>query len=699
MSVLSTMTDLSKVAIIGAGSMGSGIAQKSAQEGFSVQMVDRAEDHVERGFSIIRDQLDQAIQRRIFSEAQVDTILGRIEGVVGTESVDATTDRVIEAVFEDLGIKSEVFQTLDAVCGPKTILASNTSSLSVADLASASGRPDRFIGLHFFYHPAKNRLIEVIPGPETSEETLARTVQYCRQTGKVVIVCSDRPGFVVNRFFVPWLNEATRLAEEGIATPAQIDAVACRAFRIGLGPFGLMNLTGPPIALHSTDILSQQLSVDRYHGTKLLRDLVEEERMWDLDGSTEVDEQVAEQIRARLLGVVFGVAAQLVEEQVCSMEDVDRGAKVGLRWGLGPFEMMNELGVARSHDLALAYQRQSGIDASTWALPAWLESQATEDRPFRFRWVDLSIEDGRATVTINRPEAMNALNEEVVEQLHEALDEIDAMDGIRGLVLDGAGKAFVAGADVKFFVDRIRASAIPDIEAFTARGKALFDRIEALEYPTVALTTGLALGGGLELALTCSHRIGTHKTTFRFPETSIGIYPALGGTQRPARICGRPGARWAVLAGNPMDPETALAMGLLTDLVAPSEVEATLADILASGASPDRYRGSPADPDHPSVRFATSFFSDANMSTILDGTIPEGFAEDPMAHRQMKLLGRAAPVGLAMASERIDAAATTTLQEGLQMELDGLNGIFSTHDALEGLSALLEHRRPDYTGA
>ena len=98
------MTDLSKVAIIGAGSMGSGIAQKSAQEGFSVQMVDRAEDHVERGFSIIRDQLDQAIQRRIFSEAQVDTILGRIEGVVGTESVDATTDLVIEAVVEDLGI-------------------------------------------------------------------------------------------------------------------------------------------------------------------------------------------------------------------------------------------------------------------------------------------------------------------------------------------------------------------------------------------------------------------------------------------------------------------------------------------------------------------------------------------------------------------------------------------------------------------
>ena len=322
MSVLSTMTDLSKVAIIGAGSMGSGIAQKSAQEGFSVQMVDRAEDHVERGFSIIRDQLDQAIQRRIFSEAQVDTILGRIEGVVGTESVDATTDLVIEAVFEDLGIKSEVFQTLDAVCGSKTILASNTSSLSVADLASASGRPDRFIGLHFFYHPAKNRLIEVIPGPgnERGDPRTNRPVPPSDRQGRHRLLGPSR--IRGESLLVPWLNEATRLAEEGIATPAQIDAVACRAFRIGLGPFGLMNLTGPPIALHSTDILSQQLSVDRYHGTKLLRDLVEEERMWDLDGSTEVDEQVAEQIRARLLGVVFGVAAQLVEEQVCSMEDV-----------------------------------------------------------------------------------------------------------------------------------------------------------------------------------------------------------------------------------------------------------------------------------------------------------------------------------------------------------------------------------------
>ena len=180
--------------------------------------------------------------------------------MVGTENTAANTDLVIEAVFEDFDIKTAVFSALDNACDEGTILASNTSSLSVNALAEATGRPDRFVGLHFFYHPAKNRLIEVIPAKTTSKETLERTVQYCRTLGKVVIVCKDRPGFVVNRFFVPWLNEACLLLEEGVATAAQIDAISCKAFRLGLGPFGLMNLTGPPIALHSTDYLAEQLN-------------------------------------------------------------------------------------------------------------------------------------------------------------------------------------------------------------------------------------------------------------------------------------------------------------------------------------------------------------------------------------------------------------------------------------------------------
>ena len=334
--------------------MGSGIAQKSAQERFNVQMVDREEKWVERGQSIIATLLGEAVERRIFSEAQVEEIQNRIKGIIGTENVNPKTDLVIEAVFEDFEIKNEVFTTLNEVCDKQTILASNTSSLSVNKLAEASGRPDRFVGLHFFYHPAKNRLIEIIPAETTSKESLDAVEQYCKTIGKVVIVCKDRPGFVVNRFFVPWLNEACLLLEEGVATTAQIDAVACEAFEIGMGPFALMNLTGPPIALHSTNYLAEQLKTPRYTGAQNLCDLVEKGVMWEIGDETDCTEEIATVISERLLGQVFAVCSQIVAEEICSMEDVDRGAKVGLRWMKGPFEIMNAIGVNDAYRMATA---------------------------------------------------------------------------------------------------------------------------------------------------------------------------------------------------------------------------------------------------------------------------------------------------------------------------------------------------------
>ena len=688
------MKAVENVAIVGAGNMGSGIAQKSAQEAFSVQMVDREQQYVARGRSIIENFLSEAIERRIFSQAEVDATLNRITDVIGVENTAVDTDLVIEAVFEDFDIKTAVFSTLDEVCGEDTILASNTSSLSVNALAEATGRPDRFVGLHFFYHPAKNRLIEVIPAETTSKETLDRTVQYCRTLGKVVIVCKDRPGFVVNRFFVPWLNEACLLLEEGVASAAQIDAISRKAFRIGLGPFGLMNLTGPPIALHSTDYLAEQLNTPRYVGAQNLRDLVANNAMWPIEDEDSYNEEQYTIVSERLLGVVFGVAAQIVDEDICLMEDVDRGAKVGLRWAKGPFELMNRLGVDEAYRMALAYQQLTG---DTWNLPEFFEQQTSN---WDFSYVDLHTEDGIATITINRPEAMNALNEVVVEQLTKAVQTANADDAVTTIVLDGAGKAFVAGADVKFFVDKIRSDSIPDIQVFTENGHVLLSALEDSTKTTVALTTGLALGGGLELALACDFRIGTRRTQFRFPETSIGIYPALGGTQRPARIAGREIGRWAVLAGNFMNAQTATDVGLVTHLVDVNDVNATIQTIHSTGKPANKYPGTPSNVSSPVVQFAKKFYADENMATLLAGGCPEGFdVEDKTVARQLKSLKFTAPIGLAMASARIDATGSTTLSKGLEMELDGLNQIFSTEDALEGLSALIEGRRATYKNA
>ena len=701
-SIRKAMQPIQRVAIVGAGNMGSGIAQKTAQEEFDVQMVDREQQWVDRGQGIIRDFLSEAVERRIFSPAQVDAIQGRITGVVGVENTAVDTDLVIEAVFEDFDIKAAVFATLDAACGPETILASNTSSLSVNALAEATGRADRFVGLHFFYHPAKNRLVEVIPAASSSPETIEKVVQYCKMLGKVVIVCGDRPGFVVNRFFVPWLNEACLLMEEGVATAAQIDAAARKAFRIGLGPFGLMNLTGPPIALHSTDYLAEQLHTPRYTGAQNLRDLIEANEQWDVSGDETYTAEQYASVAERLYGVVFGVAAQIVEEGVCTMEDVDRGAKVGLRWARGPFEMMNRVGIQEAHRMASAYADLSAESdpQRAWTVPAFFTDQANAGEAWNFSYVDTTIETGVATLTINRPEAMNALNETVVNQLSAALDTVNADDSVHTIVLDGAGKAFVAGADVKFFVDKIRADAIPDIVTFTANGHVMLDKLESSSKTTIALTTGLALGGGLELALACDYRIGTRRTQFRFPETSIGIYPGLGGSQRPARICGIPAARWSVLAGNFMDAQTGHDLGLLTHLVDVAAVNGCVSELASAGKPANKYPGAPSNPSSAVATFATSFYSDANMGAIMQGTCPEGFdAEEKGIARQMKSLARAAPIALNMASNLIDATSSTTLEVGLQMELDHLTEIFSTEDSLEGLSALIEGRKPGYRNA
>jgi len=686
------MRTIDSIAIIGAGNMGSGIAQKSAQEHFEVQMVDREQQWIDKGKQTISDFLDEAVGRRIFSPNQVEEIKSRVTGVVGTENVASDTDLIIEAVFEDFDVKTEVFGILDEVCDEHTILASNTSSLSVNDLAEAVGRPDRFVGLHFFYHPAKNRLVEIIPAETTSAETLASVEQYCKTMGKVVIVCKDRPGFVVNRFFVPWLNEACKLLEEGVATTAQIDAVARKAFRIGLGPFALMNLTGSPIAMHSTDYLAAQLDTPRYLATQTLRDLVADGRTWEIGGDEECTEGTATVIRERLLGQVFAVSAQIVAEEICSMEDVDRGAKVGLRWALGPFEIANRIGVKEAVRMAVDYAQEADLE-----LPEWF----TERREsFDFSYVDVAIEGSIATVRINRPEAMNALNVTVVSQLGDVLDDLNSREDVSTIVLEGAGKAFVAGADVKFFVDKIRADAIPDIYDFTANGHIVLDKLESSPKTTIALTTGLALGGGLELALSCDYRVGTRRTQFRFPETSIGIYPGLGGTQRTPRICGIECARFAVLAGNFLDAESAKALGLLTHLVDPSAVETTVSAIAAQGKPGEKYPSKPADSEHSVVSFATSFYSDENIVSLLSGRVPEGFdSEDKVVSRQLKSLTRTAPIALSMASDLLDTATRSDLNSGLESELQGLDSIFSTDDALEGLSALIEGRRPEYSGA
>ena len=188
------MSEVRTLAVIGAGNMGSGIAQKMATEGFRVLLVDLNEAQIDRGIGIIRKTLEEGVARRIFKEWQVFEILGRVRKTVGLGRARRRPISIVEAVFEDLDVKRDVFARLGKVAKPDAILATNTSSFYVRDLAEAATHPERVLGLHYFYHPAKNRLVEIIPTRETSKAAIARAQAIQDALGKTAIVCADAPG-------------------------------------------------------------------------------------------------------------------------------------------------------------------------------------------------------------------------------------------------------------------------------------------------------------------------------------------------------------------------------------------------------------------------------------------------------------------------------------------------------------------------
>jgi enoyl-CoA hydratase/3-hydroxyacyl-CoA dehydrogenase len=377
------MSQINKIGVIGAGNMGSGIAQKIAQEGINVVLVDITDEFVERGLGIIKQLLGEGVERKIFTSAQVEQVLSRITGTTDFKAV-ADADLVIEAVFEDKQVKSDLFKKLDQLCDRKTILATNTSSFFVHEFALQTSRPDRFIGLHYFYHPAKNRLLEVIPHEGTSTETLEKSLLAANLHGKTSIIVKDAPGFAVNRFFVPFLNEAARMLEEKIANIPTIEEAAKQAFKIGMGPFELMNVTGIPIAVHASTTLGNELG-PFYATADILSAQKDKNKNWDLAG--EVDNSKIGAAVNRFYGVCLGVAAALVDEGVASIEDTDRGAKIGLRWMFGPFEIINKIGIDKTFAAVEAITQKY----ADFKMPQILTRQKELGKPFDFRFVDLEI--------------------------------------------------------------------------------------------------------------------------------------------------------------------------------------------------------------------------------------------------------------------------------------------------------------------
>ena len=678
------MAGISKIGVVGAGNMGSGIVQKLAQEGIPVVMVDIKDEFVEKGMNTIKTLLHEGIERKLFTQEQVDEIVSRITGTTDFNAI-ADADIVIEAVFEDKDVKRDVFKKLDNICSGHTILATNTSSFYVKEFAQETNRPDRFIGLHYFYHPAKNRLLEVVPHETTSQETVEKALLAAKLHGKTPIVVKDAPGFVVNRFFVPFLNEAARMLEEDVADIPTIEEAGKRAFKTGMGPFQLMNITGVPIALHASTTLFNELG-NFYKPAEILRQQVEKGENWSLEG--DVDDTKVESVMDRFHGVCFGIAAALVDEGVATIEDTDRGAKIGLRWALGPFEIINRIGIDKAYTDVDAVSKKY----DDFKVPELLQKQNELGKGFDFQYVDLAIKANIAYITLNRPEAMNALNETVVNQLGEKFSEAENNPEVTAIVFQGAGKAFVAGADIRYFVKKIKSNRISDIESFTRNGHELFLKIENASKLTIALLDGLSLGGGSELALACQAIVATPAGSFGFPETGIGIYPGLGGMLRTARQVGKELAKYYAFTGIPFNAEDAADLGIVTKRVDPADVDNAIAALAAEG-KPDKYR----QRDIPE-RFKplAQLFSSENVEHFLSGNMPKE-CDPALAEKTAKFIGYKAPLALKIANEIIDAQESKTMAEAIEIELGKLAEIFSTEDALEGLSSL-GRKKPEYKG-
>ena len=268
-----------KVAVVGAGSMGAGIAQVCSQAGYQVAMRDIEQRFVDAGFRRIREPLLKRVEKGKMTKEEADKILGNIRGTVDVKEAAAGAQVVIEAIFEKMDVKRALFAELDGVCPPDVVFASNTSSLSITEMASATKRPDRFIGLHFFNPAPVMKLIEVIRGSETSDATTAFAKAFSLKLGKEPVEVKESPGFLVNRLLIPMVNEAFSILMEGVASPEDVDKAMKLGTNMPMGPLELADYTGLDIVLDVMEVMYRETADPKFRPSPLLRKYVRAGRL------------------------------------------------------------------------------------------------------------------------------------------------------------------------------------------------------------------------------------------------------------------------------------------------------------------------------------------------------------------------------------------------------------------------------------
>ncbi|WP_137283768.1 3-hydroxyacyl-CoA dehydrogenase/enoyl-CoA hydratase family protein [Halorussus salinisoli] len=654
-----TVPDVRRVAVLGAGNMGHGIAEVAAMAGYDVTMRDVEEGIVEDGYDDIEWSLEKLAEKDRLNES-VEEILGRIDTTTDLESAVEDADLVIEAAPERMDLKKDIFGDLDELAPDDAILASNTSSLSITEMAEATSRPEQVVGMHFFNPPVKMDLVEVVYGQRTSDETAETAYEFVESLGKTPIyVRKDVNGFVVNTVLGPFTDEPAWMVSNGEATVREADAAMVHRRGYPMGPFELADLTGIDVGYHVRKeagrpippITEEKVENDEL-GRKTGKGFYDYE---DGDGADYEPGDGEAFDTLRVEARMVNEAASLVGDDVATPEEIDTGVRLGLGFPEGICRRADKLGLDTVLDELRTLHEETGDDRfepddylvelvedgrtgeeAGEGFHEYDESGGASAGPGDYRLLNYDLSDeGLLEVELDRPERMNALSTDLLGEIDDLLSSVDA-DDVRCVTFEGAGdRAFSAGADVGEFGDLDPTDAMDVTPAF--------ETVNDFERPVIAKVDGYCLGAGLELALACDLRIATVNAEFGSPEIGLGLVPGGGGTQRLLRLLGETRAKELVFRGNRIDAERAEEWGLVNRAVPAEEFDEVVSEFV------------------------------------------EDVVEGP-------------PIALKVAKKLMNEGADASLDAALAMESQGFGLLMSTDDVREGTAAFRDDRDPEFRG-